>query len=176
MANVPWTQFLAVASEAGLQAPGVGVREDPHCTSARGQGGREARFPGVGAPQATPAPPLARLLTQTASPRALSLPLLSNPISWKQEAVLNHPQGFTRPGAITGVNTLGQDRKGPRGYSTPHAHAIRAGPRLQGPARSVLTARSHRLLTNASSEEAESHCTFPEEGKGLMSAVRTCRL
>ena len=109
MASVPWTQLREVASEAGLQAPGEGVREDPHCTFRRGQGGQEAYFPGVGAPGARPAPPLARLLTQTASPGALSLPPLSNPISWKQEAVLDHPQGFTRPGAITGVNTLGQD-------------------------------------------------------------------
>ena len=125
MASVPWTQLLAVASEAGLPAPGVGVQEDPHCTFGRGQGGQEAYFPGVGAPRARPAPPLARLLTQTASPGALSLPPLSSPISWKQAAVRDHLQGFTRLGAVTGVNTLGQDRR-------THEGAVPSCPRHQG--------------------------------------------
>lgn len=97
---------------------------------------------------------------------AWCLPPPSNPISWKQEAILDHPQGCHQARGLLGCEHPRPGLKGPTRVQCPSCVHLQGGSMSAWPS-TVSAHRREPRLANTSSEQAENHCAFPEESKGL---------
>lgn len=159
----PGHSLPAGAPEARLPSPGAGCAgRTPLHTHERPRRPGATLPPGVGAPRARPAPPLPRRLTETVAPGP-GVCLRRAALSAGNKKPFSTTQGCPPGQGPSQVNTSARIERTHEG-TVPSCVRLRGG--STSARHSTVSAREPRL-TNASSEQAENHCVFPEESKGL---------